>query len=79
MSRLVKISEEYRKNLVAKNTYNKNDVYSGTHPNALSDGDNRGKGEKNGSVGSSDDIKARNEAKTKNKYTLNKPYNDSTA
>lgn len=79
MSRLEEISEQYRKEQIVRNGYNKNDEYSGTHEDALSDGDEKGKGEKDGSVGSKTDIQKRKELNTKNKYSYNKPYNDSTA
>ena len=79
MSKLEKISIQYRKNLVSKNIYNNNNNYSNSHPNALSDGDERGKGENNNSVGSATDIKSRKTLLTKNKYGKNKEYNDATA
>lgn len=79
MSRLEEISEQYRKREVVRNDHGYNDEYSGTHPDALSDGDEHGKGEKNNSVGSATDIKTREKQVVKNKFTYNKPYNDSTA
>lgn len=79
MSRLEDISEQYRKREVVRNDYDKNDTYSGTHPDALSDGDEKGKGEKNGSVGGATDIKTREKQIVKNKFNKNKPYDDSTA
>ena len=79
MSRLEEISEQYRKREIVRNSYDKEDTYAGTHPNALSDGDEKGKGEKNGSIGSATDIKQRQIAATKNKYNTNRPYDDSTA
>mgnify|MGYP006280617889 CR=1 FL=1 len=78
MSRLLENSEQFRKQQIARNNYTKNDEYSGTHPDALSDGDELGKGEKNGSIGSQTDIQKRKELKTKNRYSYDKPYNDST-
>ena len=79
MSRLEDVSEQYRKREIVRNDYDKNDEYSGTHEDALSDGDEKGKGEKNGQVGGATDIKMRELAATKNKYNLNRPYDDSTA
>ncbi len=79
MSRLEDISEQYRKREIVRNSYDKEDVYAGTHENALSDGDEKGKGEKNGSVGGATDIKMREIAAAKNKYNTNRPYDDSTA
>lgn len=77
MSKLEEMSVEYRNKLIAKNTYNTNDNYSTTHPNAISDGDNKGKGENNNSVGSLTDIQTRESLITKNKYNKNDPYNES--
>lgn len=79
MSRLQDISEQFRKREVVRNDYNNNDQYSGTHPDAMSDGDDKGKGEKNGSIGSATDIKTREQQMVKNKFSKNNPYNDSTA
>jgi hypothetical protein len=79
MSRLEEMSKQYREEQISRNDYDKNDEYSGTHPDALSDGDELGKGEKNDSVGSKTDIEQRNLQKARNKYNFNKPYNDSTA
>jgi hypothetical protein len=79
MSRLEDISEQYRKREEARNSYNKNDEFGVGHPNALSDGDEKGKGENAGQVGSKTDIEQRKLAAAKNKYNLNRPYDDSTA
>lgn len=79
MSKLEEISLQYRKREEARNSYNKNKEFNAGHPNALSDGDEKGKGENNGSIGSSTDIKERKESQAKNKYNRNKEYNDATA
>lgn len=79
MSRLEDISVQYRETSVAKNDYNKNDEYSAGNPNALSTGDEKGKGEVNGQVGSATDIKTRQTLLTKNKFNKNKEYNAGTA
>jgi len=79
MSRLLENSEQFRKNQISRNHYDRNDEYSGTHPDALSDGDALGKGEKNGTVGSNVDIEQRKLQTNKNSYNYNNPYNDSTA
>lgn len=78
MSNLEKTSVEFRKKLIAKNTYDKNVAYEQGHANALSDGDEKGKGEKNGEVGGATDIKSRKVAAAKNKYNTNKQYNAGT-
>jgi hypothetical protein len=79
MSRLEDISKQYREREVVRNDHDFNDEYSGTHPDALSDGDEKGKGEKNGSVGSATDIKTREQQIVRNKFNNNRPYDDSTA
>jgi hypothetical protein len=79
MSKLEDVSIPYRKTLVAKNTYDINDPYSGGHSNALSNGDELGKGEMNGQVGSATDIKVRNTLMAKNKFDRNREYNAGTA
>lgn len=79
MSRLIENSGEYREKNIVRNSYNNNDKYSVGHPNALSDGDELGKGELNGSVGSATDIKMRKSAKAKNMYNSNNEYNAGTA
>ena len=78
MSRLQDISIQYRKREVARNDYDKNDEFGSGHENALSDGDEKGKGETD-TIGGKTDIKQREIAATKNKYNLNNEYNDSTA
>jgi len=79
MSRLLKNSEQYRKPLVSKNSHNKNDEYNIAHKNALSDGDEKGKGEKNDSIGSLTDITKRTELTAKNSYNKGKEYDISIA
>lgn len=79
MSRLEEISKQYRDSLLVKNIYGNNDGYTSSHPNALSDGDEHGKGEKSGSIGGATDIKTRSSLLVKNKYTSNNDYNSSNA
>ena len=79
MSRLEKNSVEFRKKEIARNTFNENKEYNSAHPNALSDGDEHGKGELNESIGGETDIKKRKELKAKNLYNENHQYDDSTA
>jgi hypothetical protein len=78
-SRLEELGAEFRKKQIVKNPYTNNDQYTVGHDNALSNGDNKGKGENNGAVGSAADISKRNELLIKNKYGNNKPYSDSNA
>lgn len=79
MSRLEGVSLPYRKCSVAKNDYADGDQYSTGHPDALSTGDEDGKGELNGSIGGKTDIKVRNCEIAKNKYQEGKQYNASSA
>lgn len=75
MSRLSENSKVYRETLLSKNAYNNNSEYNVGHKNALSDGDEHGRGEKAGSIGTSTDIAKRTELLSKNMYNKNKPYN----
>ena len=79
MSKLEDISAPFRKILIAKNDFNQNKPYVAGHPDALSTGDENGKGENNGEVGGATDIKVRKTLLTKNKYNRNKEYNAGTA
>lgn len=79
MSRLEDVSEQYRKREIARNDYDQNDIYDAGHDDALSTGDEAGKGEVNGQIGSATDIKKRGVLATKNKYTKNNEYNAGNA
>lgn len=79
MSRLEDSSKAYRDALIAKNGYKNTKPYNSSHKNALSDGDEKGKGENGDSIGGITDIKTREALTAKNKYSNNKPYNDSNA
>ena len=79
MSRLVDLSKQFRDRELARNEYDNNDQYLGTHPNSLSDGDEKGKGELIGSIGSRTDILTRNRSKARNLYNEENPYNISNA
>lgn len=79
MSKLEGISVPFRKILIAKNEFDNNDQYTVGHPDALSTGDENGKGEVNGEVGGATDIKSRNTLIAKNKYNSNKEYYSGTA
>lgn len=79
MSRLLENSGEFREKQIVRNSYDNNDKYNVAHPNALSDGDELGKGELNGSVGSATDISRRKLLKTKNMYNSNNEYDASNA
>ena len=78
MSRLEDSSKEFRKEALAKNTYGKTKEYNPGHENALSDGDEKGRGETN-TIGTKTDISERVKALTRNKFGKTNPYNDSNA
>jgi hypothetical protein len=62
---------------VARNTYNSENGYNKTNVNALSDGDEKGKGQigdEGKSIGSKTDINERLNNTTKNSYGEKKPY-----
>ena len=69
-----KLSEKFRQEHIARNSYDYNTVYDSNNRNALSDGDEKGKGENNGSVGSSVDIQNRIENLGRNRYSNNNEY-----
>ena len=56
--------------------YGSNNSYGLTHPNAISDNDEKGKGENSGQVGSVTDINTRNQVVATNKFNKNKGYPD---
>jgi hypothetical protein len=73
-SNISRISKNFRDREIARNEYQDGDPYVIGHKNALSDGDEKGKGETS-TIGSATDIQRRNFANAKNKYSLNNPYN----
>jgi hypothetical protein len=79
MSRLEDLSVAFRNEQIMKNDYNANDPYTSSHSDALSNGDELGKDELNGSVGGLTDIKTRKSLLIKNKFTSNNEYNSSNA
>lgn len=79
MSRLEGISLPIRKKHIARNEYDLNDEYVVGHANALSTGDERGKGLVDDQVGGTTDIKTRETSMARNKYNRNREYNDATA
>jgi len=68
------IAEKERQTHLSRNSYLEKNGYGVTHENALSDGDEKGKGE-NGTIGSSIDIQARVNSLAKNPYSVNNEYN----
>ena len=71
---LEKIADAQRKIAVARNEYDNDGKYGSTNKNALSDGDNKGKGDVDGSVGSKTDINTRTSNTVKNEYSENNGY-----
>ena len=67
-----------RTELLAKNAYSNGKGYSSGHPNALSDGDEKGKGENDKKIGSLTDINTRTESVSRNYYGENRRYPDIT-
>lgn len=74
---LASYSAQFRKEELARNKYTTNNVYNEGSSDALSDGDELGKGELNGSIGSATDIVKRNTLQSKNIYSANNPYDGS--
>lgn len=72
------IAENEREKLLVKNIYNADDSYSSSHKNAISDGDEKGMGDNNGVVGTSNDNLIRNDLLLKNKFRLGREYKKTT-
>jgi len=73
---LTKIANDERNKLFSKSEYDPTEEYNSNHPNALSDGDNKGKGE-NGTIGSQADILARQDLLGKNSFNKQNSYSSS--
>jgi hypothetical protein len=77
---LSRIAEAERKKLFPKNDYATNNQYSSVNPNALSDGDEKGRGTGNfldvynQNIGTRTDIVERKNEIKVNEYQVNKPY-----
>jgi len=74
---LLEYSAQFRTEEIARNKYTKNNEFGSSHPDAIADGDDLGKNENNGVIGSRTDISKRNELQSKNLYTINNPYDGS--
>lgn len=72
---LEKIADQQRKAALARNEYDVDGAYSSTNKNALSDGDEKGKGDVDGSVGSVTDINIRKDNMGRNVYGGENEYN----
>lgn len=72
---LTRVGNQERSKLLAKNEYpSEQQGYGPNHPNAKSDGDDKGMGKDNGTVGTKSDIKKRNELLAGNRFNASKPY-----
>ena len=77
---LSKIADMERQKLLPKNDFAKTNEYSSVNPDALSDGDERGRGtgtfldRYNQTIGTSEDIRERKSQIVINEYQVNKPY-----
>lgn len=71
---LTKIAESQRNTLLAKNDYNTANEYSAVNKDALSDGDEKGKGELNGAIGSATDRAEKTKLVVKNTFTPDNEY-----
>lgn len=71
---LTKIAEFERRSLLSKNDFNTGNEYSAVNKDALSDGDEYGKGELNGSIGSVTDKAEKNKLVVKNIFTPDNEY-----
>ena len=81
MTELEKIGEQQRNSLIPKNTYNDNKEYNSNNPNALSDGDEKGRGQKDdgGTIGTLTDINTRKDLLGRNLYLKNDGYNSNNS
>lgn len=79
MSNLETISGQFNHANMVRNHYKPSTQYVVGHPDTLSDGDELGKDEYNGSVGSLTDIHQKTCLLAKNKYNNGYQYDSSTA
>ena len=77
-TKLEEHAEKIRQELITKNSYKTGNEYNSNNLNALSNGDDKGKGEYNGQVGSLKDINSRIENIKRNEYKVDKKYPDFT-
>jgi hypothetical protein len=74
---LLEYSKSFLNREKIRDEYNNNNEYRLGHPNALSDGDDLGRGENNGQIGTKTDISQRKIAEAKNRYSANNQYDGS--
>jgi hypothetical protein len=84
-NKLSEIADLERTKLLPKNNFKPTDKYSSVHPDALADGDSRGRGTGefldvyNQSAGTIQDINERNNSIVVNGFQPNKPYTTPSA
>jgi hypothetical protein len=69
-TQLETLADKFRQESIARNTYTTKGIYDSNHPNAISDGDEKGKA----NIGSSIDIQNRINNLTRNTYNENNGY-----
>lgn len=74
ISKLKQIADAERPNQLKKNIYVEKNEYNSSHPNAISDGDDKGRGLNNGNIGNRTDITQRKLQSSKNIYTEKNSY-----
>jgi hypothetical protein len=77
ITELEKIADKERQTAIARNEYNDSKGYGVNNPNALSDGDEKGKGQvgDDGTIGSLTDINTRKDNTGRNTFSPNFEYN----
>lgn len=75
---LEQLSEKFRTEHLTRNSYNVKNLYDSNNKNAQSDGDEKGKGELDGQIGSSTDVHARTELLARNRFNSGNLYNSSS-
>lgn len=73
-TKLDEFSRPFFERNVARNKFSEIEQYSENHPDALSDGDELGKGEFNGSIGGRTDILTREKNTARNFYSPKNQY-----
>jgi hypothetical protein len=73
-TQLEQLSEKFRTEHLTRNSYNVKNLYDSNNKNAQSDGDEKGKGELDGQVGSLTDIHTRTELLARNRFNSGNLY-----
>ena len=70
------LADKFRQENISKNPYTNKGIYSSMHENALATGDEKGKGENDGKIGSNVDINSRIDSLARNTYNSSNEYSD---